>query len=685
MANNAPFKPNSSLEINGPIEFFKGTVTESNTTFDITKDFIFKAQKSIMEETNAFDITGAGSALDIFFKPDGTAFFIISYDDIKKWDLSTAWDISTATYNHSESISGIGTSTNYRCLTFSPDGLRLFIIENSGSSTKQIHEFTLSVAWDLGSTVTDTGDILSVPNTNGSGLTSKSINFNDDGSKLFVYPDRLAPNSDRIYSFNLTTNYSLSTSAGAITSNIEINNATSYILPIAGNFRFNSDGTKLFISHTSSASQVAQIKSFDLSTPYDIAGAGIESGASPAVPDQSLIYTTIGYQTFPHSFFFKDDGKKIYFLNYGSVAEYDIGGKQINLDLSTGNYFEVNLDADSDLIFDNARYVDLFSVKVNGVSTEGHGTVPGNFSTSSNLNSLISFGTPWGMDLVDNGTKLYLYDFADEQVKYISLSTPYDVSSGSFSYQSFTSVTGSGTSNFRSLTVRDSGTKMHLTTGTTVHQWTLNTAYSLGSTTYNGSITPTGGDAGWNIFWNNDGTRLYSSSSTGTILQMDLSTAYDITSTVTDNGTSPTIPSKILYGMDLDETGTYFYYVESSNSNQIIYRATLSTPYDITTLDWNTEVEIDLTTLTNPSMPSSSNKTAVRIVDEGRKVAMLDNSYDVVRVFTLLQTPYITLSPNVDVLGTQTSVINESSARYTFSTKNNGTKFIGAQTGTDFS
>lgn len=707
MANNVPFKPNSSLEVNGPIEFLKGTVTESSGSYNIDNGLI---ERKVFNFANSGGTTYTESAetRDICFKPDGTAMFVLEEGIsssfrgvIRKFDLSTAWDLSTATYNASESadtINTIGTQTEVtslvfiRCFLFSPDGTKLFVATVNNSSPK-ILQIPLTTAWDVSASSGTVQDLGPLPDTSATPLGPKAMSFNDDGTELFSWCST-SLGINKVYKSTLSSAYDISVVSGTTTeladtvTSIQDSGSLGTIVEGAS-IRFNEDGTKVFFWTPQQDGDTNYIiRMFNLSTAYDV--TTIEDGGPyPTTPDATFDFTTLGYTTgygSPvscdiRSIAFGNDGKKLYTLGTQLVTEYDIGGNRRTLDLSTGNYFEVNLDADSDLVFDNARDVDLFSVKINGVSDTG-GTVASNFSTSSNLNGLISFSTPWGIDLVDDGTKLYLYDFADEQVKYVSLSTPYDVSSGSFTYTNFTSTSASGAVDFRSLTIRDSGSKMHLTTGTTVHQWTLNTPYSLSSTTYNGSITPTSSRAGWNIFWNNDGTRLYSAATANAIQQMDLSTAYDITSTVTDSGISPNM-TRTLYGIDLDETGTYVYYVTNINADQIVYRATLSTPYDITTLDWATEVEIDLSTTFG--MPSSSNFSGCRVVDGGKKVVVLDNSYDVVRVFNTLATPSITLSPNVNVLGTQTSVTNESSARYTFSTKNGGKTFIGTQTGTDFS
>ena len=96
MANNVPFKPNSSLEVNGPIEFLKGTVTESSGSYNIGSGLI---ERKVFNFAYNADLSNNESNFtkDFYFKPDGTALFILqdyitssTRAAIRKFDLSTA-------------------------------------------------------------------------------------------------------------------------------------------------------------------------------------------------------------------------------------------------------------------------------------------------------------------------------------------------------------------------------------------------------------------------------------------------------------------------------------------------------------------------------------------------------------------------------------------------------------------
>jgi hypothetical protein len=85
------------------------------------------------EETNS---TG------IFFKPDGTRMYITGNtgDDVNEYSLSTAWDVSSASYVQNFSVSAQDTAP--LDIFFKPDGTQMFII---GNSTDSVYSYTLGV------------------------------------------------------------------------------------------------------------------------------------------------------------------------------------------------------------------------------------------------------------------------------------------------------------------------------------------------------------------------------------------------------------------------------------------------------------------------------------------------------------------------------------------------------------
>lgn len=82
----------------------------------------------------------------MFFKPDGTKLFICwgsNWRSIYQYNLSTAWDLSTATlYWHEQILS----SESGRWVSFSDDWLTVFVCDNLSNN---LYSQTLSSAWDI--------------------------------------------------------------------------------------------------------------------------------------------------------------------------------------------------------------------------------------------------------------------------------------------------------------------------------------------------------------------------------------------------------------------------------------------------------------------------------------------------------------------------------------------------------
>ena len=113
------------------------------------------------------------------FKPDGTVMYVIGVGNqtVYQYTLSTAWSVSTASYA-SKSFSVATQETNPWGLYFTPDGTKMFIIGEIGVD---VNEYSLSTAWDV-STASY------VQNFSVSGQTSLpyGLTFGNDGSKMYV-------------------------------------------------------------------------------------------------------------------------------------------------------------------------------------------------------------------------------------------------------------------------------------------------------------------------------------------------------------------------------------------------------------------------------------------------------------------------------------------------------------------
>ena len=90
--------------------------------------------------------TQGNGPIEPFIRSNGTDFVLdINDDAVYQYTLSTANDISTASYA-SKSGSVASQEANPTCLTFSSDRSKMFV---GGQSGDDINQYTLSTAWDV--------------------------------------------------------------------------------------------------------------------------------------------------------------------------------------------------------------------------------------------------------------------------------------------------------------------------------------------------------------------------------------------------------------------------------------------------------------------------------------------------------------------------------------------------------
>lgn len=203
-----------------------------------------------------------GFTTDLFFKDDGTKLYILSdtSNGVYEFDLSTAWDITTATYRYRFYIGD--KETNAQAMYFKPDGLELYI---TGLTGDDVNQFTLTNAWDL-TTASWTAESTEHVATDVYGLA-----FNDDGTKLIT-----VRNADLIQEHTLSTGWDITTmSAGGSTHNIVGAETT----PRAA--RFKDDGTAFYVTGSNSD----RLTRFNMTSAYDITTATASPGDSSSDDD----------------------------------------------------------------------------------------------------------------------------------------------------------------------------------------------------------------------------------------------------------------------------------------------------------------------------------------------------------------------------------------------------------------
>ena len=111
-------------------------------------------------------------------------------DIIYEYDLSTAWDVSTSTYNQNLDVQA-NVTTAYG-LDFKPDGTRMYILDYSYQA---VNEYELSTAWDISS-----GSYLREVAVDAAGQTqSWGLALSSDGEKLYVTSGQ----TDTVYQYSI--------------------------------------------------------------------------------------------------------------------------------------------------------------------------------------------------------------------------------------------------------------------------------------------------------------------------------------------------------------------------------------------------------------------------------------------------------------------------------------------------
>lgn len=169
----------------------------------------------------------------IYFKSDGTKMYILSrgYKSIYQYSLSSAWDVSTATYD-SISFFVSDQESAPRALFFSDNGLKMYI---TGSNGDKVNQYNLSVAWDLSSATTIDSTFFSIAAQEG---MSTGLFFQSNGARMYV----AGTTTDSVYQYTLSSPWDVSTAAyDSISKNIFTETGS-----VSG-LQFKSDGSKMYI------------------------------------------------------------------------------------------------------------------------------------------------------------------------------------------------------------------------------------------------------------------------------------------------------------------------------------------------------------------------------------------------------------------------------------------------------
>jgi len=229
-----------------------------------------------------YDITTAGiatkallnvSMYDVVLSNNGTKMFVLdnNNDSVIEYALSIAYDITTFSLTTTYDVSGQEISPLSLC--FSNDGTKMFV---AGTNGDDVNEYTLSVGFDLTSTVTFIDANMYVSNAQ-----YYSLKFNNDGSKVFT----LNTANDTISEYHLATNYDLSSNGGVINSLVTTPWETSPQIMF-----FNADGTRLIIG----GSAQDKFQELSLSVAFDLSSTITSTSKELTYTIQPMLYQMDG-------------------------------------------------------------------------------------------------------------------------------------------------------------------------------------------------------------------------------------------------------------------------------------------------------------------------------------------------------------------------------------------------------
>ena len=208
----------------------------------------------------------------ITFNNDGSKMYIVGEDgdDVNEYNLSTNFDVSTASFVDSYSFMTPTQESNLEnrpmSVKFNNDGTKMFII---GRGSKDMNEFILSTAYDVSTAKHETQ--LPFDSTENA---PNGFDFNNDGTMLYITGSQ----HDSMFQFSLNVAFDLSEGVNLLRT-VDLEGLHDTNIPSEGedepfNIEFNLDGTRMFVVGTKGN----DINQYTLSIGFNISTASFDGG-----------------------------------------------------------------------------------------------------------------------------------------------------------------------------------------------------------------------------------------------------------------------------------------------------------------------------------------------------------------------------------------------------------------------
>lgn len=244
-------------------------------------------------------ISQSGGSQDVALSADGTKMYVFDSTSphIRQYTLSTAWDITTATYDN-VSASTSGQNNGYpRGGAFKSDGTKLYIVNSEGSTgVDTVFQYSLSTAWDISTISYDSVSFyVGTQNT-----YPVNITFKTDGTAMY-----LTAYGGSVYQYTLSTAWDLSSASYANKSFYPSAQTTTL-----DDVEFSADGTIMYLKGLSDG----KIYQYTLSSAWDVSTASYAS--------KQLNYNAVLSASSVQGLHFRENGERLYLISISTDKVY---------------------------------------------------------------------------------------------------------------------------------------------------------------------------------------------------------------------------------------------------------------------------------------------------------------------------------------------------------------------------
>ena len=163
--------------------------------------------------STAYDISSAGSSsanflvedqvpVGLAFSTDGTKMYVVGFSTwVRQYSLSTAFDLSTASYDNV--YFGVGSQdTDPQDIIFNTAGTKMYM---TGAQNDSVFQYSLSTAFDISTASYDSVSF----SASSQDTSARSIAFNTDGTKMYL----VGATNDSVFQYSLSTAFNVGTAS----------------------------------------------------------------------------------------------------------------------------------------------------------------------------------------------------------------------------------------------------------------------------------------------------------------------------------------------------------------------------------------------------------------------------------------------------------------------------------------